>query len=244
MRISLITVCFNSEDSIEKTLISVKNQNFQNFEHIIIDGNSQDNTIEIVRKFEHISKVVSEKDHGIYDAINKGIKISEGEIIGFLNSDDTFYDSNILKIISESFNNKTDCIFGNLIYTDKNEKIKRKWMGSNFKTGKFKKGWMPAHPTFYCRKEIYNKFGMYDDTYKIAGDFELMLRFLEINKIKSKYLPYTMVNMKIGGVSNSSIKNKIEILREEFRAFKENNLKINKLFYLFHKAKKLKEFNF
>ena len=244
MRISLITVCFNSEDSIEKTLISVKNQNFQNFEHIIIDGNSQDNTIEIVRKFKHISKVVSEKDNGIYDAINKGIKISEGEIIGFLNSDDTFYDSNILKIISESFNNKTDCVFGNLIYTDKNEKIKRKWMGSNFKTGKFKKGWMPAHPTFYCRKEIYNKFGIYDDTYKIAGDFELMLRFLEINKIKSKYLPYNMVNMKIGGVSNSSIKNKIEILREEFRAFEENNIKFNKLFYLFHKAKKLKEFNF
>lgn len=244
MRISLITVCFNSEDSIEKTLISVKNQNFQNFEHIIIDGNSQDNTIEIVRKFKHISKVLSEKDNGIYDAINKGIKISEGEIIGFLNSDDTFCDPNILKIISESFNNKTDCVFGNLIYTDKNEKIKRKWMGSNFKTGKFKKGWMPAHPTFYCRKEIYNKFGMYDDTYKIAGDFELMLRFLEINKIKSKYLPYNMVNMKIGGVSNSSIKNKIEILREEFRAFEENNIKFNKLFYLFHKAKKLKEFNF
>ena len=95
--------------------------------------------MEIVRKFKHISKVVSEKDHGIYDAINKGVKISEGEIIGFLNSDDTFYDSNILKIISESFNNETDCIFGNLIYTDKNEKIKGKWMGSNFKAGKFKK---------------------------------------------------------------------------------------------------------
>ena len=179
MRISLITVCFNSEDSIEKTLISVKNQNFQNFEHIVIDGNSQDNTLEIVSKFKHISKVVSEKDNGIYDALNKGIKISEGEIIGFLNSDDTFHDSNILKIISESFNNKIDCIFGDLIYTDKNEKIKRKWSGSNFKTGKFKKGWMPAHPTFYCRKEIYNQFGIYNDTYKIAGDFELMLRFLE-----------------------------------------------------------------
>ncbi len=244
MKTSVVTISYNSQASINKTLESVKAQTFKKFEHIIIDGKSTDKTVSIAKKFDHISKIISEPDKGIYDALNKGIKNSTGEIIGFLNSDDTFYDKNSLQHIYYAFDNNTDCVFGDLIYTDKNNKVKRAWKGSEFKKCAFKKGWMPAHPTFYCKRSVYEKLGFYDDSYKIAGDFELMLRFLEKNNIRSKYIPKTLVNMKVGGVSNSNIKSKVEILIEEFRAFEENNLKVNKLFYIFHKAKKLKEFNF
>tara|TARA_Y100000385_G_scaffold181209_1_gene187164 strand:- start:4678 stop:5418 length:741 start_codon:yes stop_codon:yes gene_type:complete len=240
-KISIITICFNSSKTIYKTLESVSKQLYKNIEYIIIDGNSKDGTIDIVKDFHCVDKIVSEPDNGIYDAFNKGIKLSTGDIIGFLNSDDIFYNDNSLKIINEQFNDQIDCIFGDLIYTDSNNKIKRFWKGSPYKKGSFKKGWMPAHPTFYCKKSIYDKFGLYDESYKIAGDFELMLRFLEKHKIRSKYIPKNIVNMKVGGVSGGSIKAKFNILNEEFRAFEKNELSINKVFYLFHKLKKLKE---
>ena len=171
MKISIITICFNSEKSIFQTFQSVKNQSFNNYEYVLIDGGSIDGTLTIAKNQDHISKLVSEPDNGIYDAINKGIKNSYGDIIGFLNSDDTFYDKNSLQHIVDAFDKDTDCVFGDLIYTDKNENIKRVWKGSAFKKGAFKKGWMPAHPTFYCRRSIYEKLGQYDDSFKIAGDF-------------------------------------------------------------------------
>ena len=242
MKTSVVTISYNSQALINKTLESVKAQTFKNFEHIIIDGKSTDKTISKAKKFDHISKIISEPDKGIYDAINKGIKNSTGEVIGFLNSDDTFYDENSLKLIADAFDKNTDCVFGDLIYTDKNEKVKRVWNGSAFKKGAFKKGWMPAHPTFYCRRSVYEKLGLYDDSFKIAGDFELMLRFLEKYNIRSKYIPHTLVNMKVGGASNNGLKSKLDILKEEFRAFNQNNIQVNKLSYLYHKAKKLNEF--
>lgn len=242
MKISLITISYNSEKTIERTLRVVKNQKYHKIEHIVIDGDSKDNTLEICNQFQHISRIISEPDKGIYNALNKGIKISTGEIIGFLNSDDTFYDENSLKLIFDAFDENTDCIFGDLIYTDKKEKVKRDWKGSGFRKGAFKKGWMPAHPTFYCRRSIYDKLGGYDESFKIAGDFELMLRFLETHNIRSKYIPHKLVNMKVGGVSNSGMKSKIKILQEEFRAFQNNQIKINKLNYIFYKAMKIKEF--
>ena len=242
MKISIITISFNSDNSISETFQSVKNQSFKNYEYLLIDGGSSDKTLSIAKKQDHLSKIVSEPDKGIYDAINKGIKNSTGEIIGFLNSDDTFYDKNSLKHISDTFEDDTDCIFADLIYTDKNERVKRVWNGSKFKKGAFKKGWMPAHPTFYCRRSIYEKLGLYDDSYKIAGDFELMLRFLEKHKIRSKYIPYKLVNMKLGGASNNGIKSKLDILKEEFRAFDQNDISVNKLSYILNKAKNIKEF--
>jgi len=244
MKISLITISFNSDNFISETFHSVKNQSFNNYEYLLIDGGSIDRTLNIAKNQDHISKIISEPDKGIYDAINKGIKNSTGEIIGFLNSDDTFYDENSLKHIADAFDKDTDCVFGDLIYTDKYENIKRIWKGSNFKKGVFKKGWMPAHPTFYCRRSVYEKLGLYDDSYKIAGDFELMLRFLEKHNIRSKYIPKTLVNMKMGGASNNGLKSKLDILKEEFRAFNQNDISINKLSYIFHKAKKIKEFKF
>jgi len=244
LKISLITISFNSKESITETFQSIKNQSFKDYEYLLIDGESKDGTLTIANKQDHIYKIVSEPDKGIYDALNKGIKNSTGEIIGFLNSDDTFYDENSLKYISDAFDKNTDCVFGDLIYTDINENIKRVWKGSAFKKGAFKKGWMPAHPTFYCRRSVYEKLGLYDDRFKIAGDFELMLRFLEKHKIRSKYIPKTLVNMKVGGASNNGLKSKLDILIEEFRAFDQNDISINKLSYIFNKAKKIKEFKF
>jgi len=244
MLISLVTITFNSFETIEETLTSVDSQTYSILEHIIIDGKSSDKTLKICNDFGHISKIISEPDKGIYDAINKGIKNSTGEIIGFLNSDDTFYDDTSLQLIIDAFDDNTDCVFGDLIYTDSDKSIKRVWKGSEFKKGAFKKGWMPAHPTFYCRRSVYEKLGLYDDSFKIAGDFELMLRFLEKHNIGSKYIPHTLVNMKVGGASNNGLKSKLDILKEEFRGFDQNDINVNKLSYIFFKAKKIKEFKF
>ena len=156
MKISLITTSLNSELTIEKTLISVKNQTYKNIEHILVDGGSTDSTLDIAKKYIFDSKIISESDNGIYDAINKGIRKSSGEIIGILNSDNSFYNENSLQIIINNFFENIDCVFGNLIYTDKNEKVKRVWRGSEFKKGSFEKDDI-AHPTFYCRK-IYDKY--------------------------------------------------------------------------------------
>ena len=244
MKISLISISYNSENTISKTFQSVKNQSFNNYEYLLIDGGSIDGTLNIAKEQDHISKIVSEADKGIYDALNKGIKNTTGEIIGFLNSDDTFFDEKSLQNICNAFDDNIDCIFGDLIYTDVNENIKRVWKGSAFKKGAFKKGWMPAHPTFYCRRSVYEKLGLYDDSFKIAGDFELMLRFLEKFNIRSKYIPKTLVNMKVGGASNNGLKSKLDILKEEFRAFDQNNIDVKKISFIFHKAKKIKEFQF
>ena len=241
MKISIITICYNSQNSINRTIESVKSQKMNNIEYIIVDGGSSDKTIDIAKSHTAIDKLISEKDSGIYEAFNKGIKNAQGDVIGFLNSDDTFTDEDSLSLIYDSFDENTDCVFGDLIYTNSNNRLKRVWESKPFKNGSFKTGWMPAHPTFYCKKSIYEKYGLYNESYKIAGDFELMMRFLEKYKIRSKHIPKKIVNMRIGGVSNRSIQAKLNILNEEFRAFEENEISVNKLLYLFHKLKKLKE---
>ena len=243
-KISIITICYNSEKTISKTLRSLKSQTFKDFEHIVVDGGSNDKTISIIEKENISNKIISEKDRGIYDAFNKGIINSSGDIIGFLNSDDTFYSKNSLKDIEESFNKNIDCVFGDLVYTNSRNKITRFWKGSPFLKGSFKKSWMPAHPTFYCKRNIYDKYGLYDESFRIAGDFELMLRYLEKHNIISHYIPKTLINMKTGGVSNKSFLNKFKILKEEFKAFKLNNISLNKTLYILEKSKKINEFKF
>jgi glycosyltransferase involved in cell wall biosynthesis len=240
-KLSLITICYNSYNHITRCLNSVSSQRFKDFEYIIIDGKSSDGTLEEIKKFKCVDKLISEPDNGIYEAFNKGIKNAKGEVIGFLNSDDVFFNEDSLGLIYESFDYKTDCVFGDLIYTDSKNRLKRIWKSKPYSNGLFKSGWMPAHPTFYCKKSIYEKYGLYNESYKIAGDFELMMRFLEKNRIRSKHIPKNIVNMRVGGVSGKSIKAKFAILNEEFRAFEENELSFNKLLYLFHKLKKLKE---
>ena len=242
MKISIITISFNSAKTIEATLNSVLNQTYKNIQHIIIDGNSSDQSVQICKKFAHVSKIISEEDSGVYNAFNKGLEIANGDVVGFLNSDDTFYNNNSLQTIVDGFKKGIDAVHGNLKFYNHKNKVVRNWISKPFEKGAFKKGWMPAHPTFYCRKNIYNKYGNYNELFKIAGDFELMLRFIETKKIKTMFIDKNLVKMKAGGISNSGFISKIKILKEEFFAFDLNKISLNKFSYLINKAVKIKEF--
>lgn len=236
MKISIITVSFNSEKTISKCIESVNSQVYSNIEHILIDGNSSDSTLDIFKNLSKFSgPVISEPDKGIYDAMNKGIALSTGEIIGFLNSDDFFYSSKSLSLIAESFTNGVQCVYGNLLYLDENNNIKRNWISKNFKKGMFSKSWSPAHPTFYCLKSVYENYSGFNINYKIASDIDLMLRFLEVHKIKFKYINYYLVNMLEGGLSSNSILSTFIITKEVRDSHKENKIYFNLSVYIFSK---------
>ena len=240
-KISIITATFNSENTIIDNLETVKNQTHQNIEHIIVDGQSTDSTLEICKRYNHISKVISEKDNGIYDAFNKGIYISTGSIIGFLNSDDYFSSNEAVNIISNVFKKNEDIqiIYGNINYVrEKNKKIFRKWISGEYKKNNFLIGWSPPHPTFYVRREIYKKYGDYDLNYGNPSDFELMYRFIELHKLKTQYINEILVLMREGGVSNKSILNIIKqnftiikLLKEKNPNFKLIKFILNKIIY-------------
>ncbi|MDA9305452.1 glycosyltransferase [Flavobacteriaceae bacterium] len=243
MKISVITISYNAEDTIEKTLKSIENQSYNNIEHIIIDGGSKDSTLEICNSFSHEAKIISELDNGVYDAFNKGLKLATGDVVGFLNADDTFYNENSIQDIVDAFsNNETDIVYGNLDYVNEESKVIRNWISRPYEKGLVKKAWKPAHPTFYCKKEVYDRLGGYNDSFKIAGDFELCLRFLEINQVPSFYLNKKLVKMLVGGISNSALKSKWIIFKEDLRALKINNISVNPVLFFLYKLKKLKQF--
>lgn len=231
--VSLITTVFNNKETIEDAIKSVLNQSYPNIEYIITDGGSTDGTIEIINKYKNkINKFVSEPDKGIYDGMNKGIKLSSGDIIGILNSDDLYASNDVIeKVVNEMEEKNVDVCWGDLVYVDaKNtDKVIRYWKSSEYKEGKFKKGWMPPHPTFFVRKWVYDKYGMFNLDFPISADYELMLRFLEKYKINSCYIPQVLVKMRVGGKSNKSIKNIIKANIECYRAWKVNGLRINPL---------------
>lgn len=226
IKISLITVCFNAENTIARCIESVINQNFKNVEYIIIDGKSTDNTAKIIKKYENnISIFVSEPDGGIYDAMNKGIKLATGQVIGMLNADDFFADDFVLSDIAAAFDNeKTDIIYGDLDFIDSQGKIIRKWRSCVYKSNMFNKGWMPPHPTFYCRKNLFDKLGLYSLYYGTAADYELMLRFIHANKIVPVYIQKVMIKMNIGGASNKSYINRVKALLFDFKAMNSNGI--------------------
>jgi glycosyltransferase involved in cell wall biosynthesis len=230
LKISLITVSFNAEKTIESTIKSVLSQDYHNIEYILIDGCSADGTMSIVSKYiDKIDIVISEKDNGIYDAINKGIKVASGEIIGLLNADDEFSDVNIISNIAAYFKNSTnlDAIIGDIVFQNDSNQIIRKYSSKNWSSNKFSWGFMPPHPSFYCKKEYFHKYGFYNTSFKIAADFELLIRFLKINNISCCYLPLIMVKMKLGGASTRGFSSLWTINREIYRACNLNGIKTN-----------------
>ena len=228
MKISIITVAYNSAKTIEDTLNSVVNQDYRSIEYIIIDGGSTDDTLQIVEKYKsQIAFILSEKDKGIYDAMNKGIASATGDIIGILNSDDFYTHSHVLSKIVSEFKPGIDGVYADLVYVDPVDTAKttRTWKSGNYKVGAFLKGWMPQHPTFFVRKEIYDKYGAYTLNLRSAAYYEFMLRVIHKHVIKLAYLPETIVRMRAGGASNASLKNRIKANKEDRLAWKMNDLR-------------------
>lgn len=230
MKVSIITVCYNSAEFIEGAIKSVLSQSYSNIEYIVIDGSSTDGTLEILGKYrDKIAKIVSEKDNGIYDAMNKGIELAIGDVVGILNSDDFYYDNDVIKTVVESIErNNADVCWGDLVYVKKDDtnKIVRFWKSSEYNPGKFIRGWHPPHPTFFVRRGIYEKYGNFRLDLSVYADYELMLRFLEKYKVKGFYVPKIFVKMREGGASNwRSIKKVFTGSLENYKAFKINKLK-------------------
>jgi glycosyltransferase len=235
LKVSIITVVFNSVETIEDCIRSVRTQTYPDIEHIIIDGGSTDGTIEIIQKYkDRISKFLSEPDNGVYDAMNKGIKLSTGDLITTLNSDDIYADLRIVTRMAEFISSQNlDAAYGDLVYIDRldTNKVVRYWQSGEYKRGAFSHGWVPPHPTFFCRKEFFEKFGCFNDKFQIAADFELMLRFIEKHKIKVGYLPKCIVKMRTGGKANvlkGRLRGNIEIIN----SFRLNGLCISPWFFV------------
>ena len=200
-KVSIITVCYNSAATIEHTIKTVAMQDYRNLEYIVVDGKSRDNTLEIVGRFGPlVATCVSEKDRGNYDAYNKGLALATGEVIGFLNSDDFYPAPNVISRVAQAFaaDPKLDAVYSDLCYVKQFETdtIVRYWRSSDYKPGLFLRGWVPPHPTFFVRKRVYDKLGGFDLNYRIASDWELLARFIEVNRIRTLYLPGVLVHMR------------------------------------------------
>jgi len=229
IKVSIITVCFNSEKTIKDTIKSVIGQDYPEIEYIIVDGGSQDNTLSIIESYHRsITKIISEEDRGMYDALNKGIKNSNGQIIGILNSDDTFSDKTVISSIVNSFvTSKVDLIWGDVIFVDKKMKVRRVYSGADISPLSFNWGIMPPHPSVFVKKDCYEKFGYFNIKYKIASDYDLLFRFLTLNNLKYLYLPKVLVKMKIGGASNSSISSILKLNKEIYKIHRANGVPIS-----------------
>jgi glycosyltransferase involved in cell wall biosynthesis len=229
LKVSIITVTYNSEATIRETVLSVLGQTHKNIEYIVIDGASSDNTLSILHEFkDRISTIVSENDKGIYDALNKGIQRATGDVIGLLHSDDIFAGREVIADYARVFSEQdTDAVYADLHYVDKTntDKIIRNWKSGQYKPGMFLRGWMPPHPTFFVRREIYLKYGVFSPELRSAADYELMLRFIHRYHIKLVYLPKVTVKMRVGGKSNVTLRNRIHANLEDRKAWKMNNLR-------------------
>ena len=233
MKISIITVSYNSAAHIEDAIYSVAGQDYDNIEHIVIDGNSSDETKEILKKHDQkLTFWMSEDDHGIYDAMNKGISRATGEIVGILNSDDFYFDNHVISKVAEVFSDEAiDAVFGDLIFVDPRNtgKTVRTYSSEKWQPEKFAKGYMPAHPTFFVRRENYLKYGLFETDYKIAADYEMLIRLLYVHRLNYKYLPMKMVKMRKGGVSSNGLASNITLNNEIIRACRKHGIKTNAL---------------
>jgi glycosyltransferase involved in cell wall biosynthesis len=230
MKVSIITITYNSAATVEDTLKSVVNQDYPNIEYLIIDGKSKDSTLQIVDKYkDKITKIVSEKDKGLYDALNKGIGLATGDIVGMLHSDDLYASDHVISDIVKTFENNKEAegVYADLVFVDRNDinKITRTWESGDYEEGDFLNGWMPPHPTFFVKKECYERYGVFNTTLRLSADYELMLRMIHKNKIKLAYLPKVVVKMRMGGVSNVSFFVRLKANIEDKMAWKLNGIK-------------------
>jgi glycosyltransferase involved in cell wall biosynthesis len=230
MRISVITVTFNSAATLAHTLETVRDQDYADVEHVLIDGASGDETVNIIKNFPHVQNWISEKDRGLYDAINKGIARATGDVVGILNSDDFFPHNGVLSVIAAGFaEKKVDAIYGDIAFVKpvNLQKIVRLYSARKFHPKKFGYGFMPPHPSFYAKRQLFHEFGNYQTDYKIAADYELLMRFLFKYKISSAYISEILVYMRTGGVSNENILSRVTLNKEIIRACRENGVSTN-----------------
>lgn len=229
MKISIITATFNSGATLRDTMESVLRQSYQDYEHIIIDGLSKDDTLSIIAELEPLYygrlKYISEKDRGLYDAMNKGINIATGDVIGILNSDDFYTGNDVLSTVAKEIEN-VDAIYGDIHYVspDNLDKCVRYYSSKSFRRWKMRLGFMPAHPSFYCHQDVYTRYGIFDLSFKIAADFEQLLRLIYIHKISTKYIEKDFVTMRTGGASSSGLQSHKRIIRDHILAYKKNGL--------------------
>lgn len=232
MKISIVTTTYNSGSTLRDTMLSVLAQNYADFEHIIVDGASKDNTISIIRELEPLYKGrlkwISEQDKGIYDAMNKGINMASGDVVGLLNSDDFYSSGRVLETVATMIGD-ADAIYGDIHFVNDNDLTKcvRYYSSAGFAPWKMKMGFMPAHPSFYCKREVYLRYGLFDTSFRIAADFEQLLRLLYIHRISTKYIPLDFVTMRTGGASTSGLQSHKRIFSEHLKAYRKNGVKSN-----------------
>ena len=228
MKISIITPTFNSAATLRDTLDSIGGQDYLHVEHLIVDGGSGDDTLAIAGHYPRVSRIVSEPDEGLYDAMNKGIALATGDVIGILNSDDFYTHSKVLSRVAALFElTGADALYGDLEYVDAidNQRIVRRWKSRPYQPGLFLRGWMPPHPTFFVRRRVYEQFGAFNTLLRFSADYELILRFLYRHRVSACYLPEVMVRMRTGGHSNASLGNRIRANREDRLAWRLNGLR-------------------
>ncbi len=245
MRVSIITVVYNGEKYIDDCLSSVMMQDYENIEYIVIDGGSTDKTLAIVDRYkDRIAHLVSEKDKGMYDALNKGIALASGSVVGILNADDMLADSRVIsKMVSCLSASGADGAYGNLNYVHpETRKLIRKWRSKPFAKRDIQLGWMPAHPTLYLKRELFERYGGYSLDFGTAADYELMLRFLYRHGVKAVFLDELMVNMRAGGMSNASMGHRYHALVNDYRALRANKIPFSLLTLVLKKLRKISQF--
>ena len=247
MKVSIITVTKNSDRHLADCISSVRRQNYKNIEHIVIDGLSTDKTLEIIRQNENfIDCWISEADRGMYDAINKGISLATGDIVGILNSDDMLASADAIRSIVDCFETTgTESVYGDLVYVDaeSTQKVIRYWKGNSYKRYRFRYGWMPAHPTFYMKRELIEKYGLYENHYYTAADYEFMARYLFLHKVSAQYIDSMLVKMRCGGISNVTLKSRLRANRRDFLAMKRNKIPFSFIVSILKPLIKIPQFN-
>ena len=243
MKVSVITICYNAVSEIDETIRSVMVQDYQNIEHIVIDGGSTDGTQEKIKRYsECIAHFVSEKDEGVYDAMNKGLRLATGEVVAFVNAGDMMATRNTVSYMVRAFTEQdADAIYGDALMVDPNDitKVKRFWKGGEYNRANFKKGWMPPHLGTYIRKSAYNQHGLFNTDLKVSADYELMFRFLYKHKLRARYVPKVLVRFRLGGVSNRSLGHIWRANKEVYEAWKLNDEPVSPLIVLRKPLRKL-----